>query len=259
MGPWYVRTGLLAIGALALLFPRVRLAYETWILAAGMLAAALVVGWPLHDNHIYLLAYWCLAVALAVGAARPDVTLRESARRLVGLAFACAVVWKVLWSPDYLDGRFFKITLLTDDRFANATMLFGDLTRADLNANRQALEPLPAGAELLDPPAITQPPAFATLAAISTWGAVLLEGAVAAAFLFPVRAAIRHALLLTFCVVTYAVAPVAGFGWLLLIMGVAQADPRHGALHVAYVLAFFLVLAYSEVPWMGLLLERMQR
>ena len=258
MGPWYVRTGLLAIGALALLFPHVQLAYETWILAAGLVGAALIAGWPLHDNHISLLAYGCLAVALALRAPRPGVTLGESARLLVGLAFACAVVWKLLWSPDYLDGRFFRVTLLTDERFANAAMLFGDLTRAELESNRRALEPLPPGAELLDPPAIAQPPAFETLAAVSTWGALLFEAAVAAAFLLPVRTAARHALLLAFCVVTYAFAPVAGFGWLLLILGVAQSGPRQGALHVAYVLAFFLVLAYSEVPWMGFLLEAVQ-
>ena len=62
-------------------------------------------------------------------------------------------------------------------------------------------------------------------------------------------------LLLGFCVVTYAFAPVAGFGWLLLVMGAAQTDEADVWLRRAYVAAFLVVLFYSEVPWAGLLLD----
>ena len=38
----------------------------------ALLAAARIVAvWPLSDNHIYLLAYWCLAIGLALGRRRP--------------------------------------------------------------------------------------------------------------------------------------------------------------------------------------------
>ena len=66
---------------------------------------------------------------------------------------------------------------------------------------------------------------------------------------------LRHGLLLGFCVVTYAFAPVAGFGWLLLVMGAAQTDEADVWLRRAYVAAFLVVLLYSEVPWAGLLLD----
>jgi hypothetical protein len=64
---------------------------------------------------------------------------------------------------------------------------------------------------------------------------------------------LKHGSLLAFCFGTYAFAPVAGFGWLLLIMGLAQCDYDQRALRGLYVAAFLLVLVYSEVPWAALL------
>jgi hypothetical protein len=61
--------------------------------------------------------------------------------------------------------------------------------------------------------------------------------------------------LIGFCVLTYALAPVAGFGWLLLALGLAQCDPQERGLRTAYVATFFLVLVYAGVPWTRLLLS----
>ena len=61
-----------------------------------------------------------------------------------------AVLWKAVLSPDYVDGRFFRVTLLTDERFADASLVFGGLSRDQMAENRAFLEPLPEGAELLD-------------------------------------------------------------------------------------------------------------
>ena len=33
-----------------------------------------------------------------------------------------AVLWRAALSPDYVDGRFFRVTLLTDERFAEASL-----------------------------------------------------------------------------------------------------------------------------------------
>lgn len=89
-----------------------------------------------------------------------------------------------------------------------------------------------------------------------------LETAVALVMLVPAAAngkprapIFRHGLLLTFCLVTYAFAPVAGFGWLLLVMGAAQIEPDQQWLLRLYVAAFLVVLFYSEVPWAGLMLD----
>ena len=46
--------------------------------------------------------------------------LAWNARALIGLAFAFAVLWKLL-SPDYLDGRFFRVALVEDHRLEPIT------------------------------------------------------------------------------------------------------------------------------------------
>ena len=51
-----------------------------------------------------------------------------------------AVLWKAALSPDYVDGRFFRVTLLTDERFADASLVFGGLSREQMAQNRAFLE-----------------------------------------------------------------------------------------------------------------------
>jgi hypothetical protein len=65
----------------------------------------------------------------------------------------------------------------------------------------------------------------------------------------------RHAVLLLFCGITYAFAPVAGFGWLLLVMGLAQVAPRQIWFGRAYIAAFVVVIFYDELPWADLMLD----
>jgi hypothetical protein len=92
----------------------------------------------------------------------------------------------------------------------------------------------------------------------TTWSLLALEAGIAISALWPWRAfaqGLHHGLLLMFCLTTYAFAPVAGFGWLLLIMGLAQCEERQRMLRRTYVAAFLLMLFYAEVPWAGLLLD----
>ena len=251
MGPWSVRPLILIAAAAALLSPRVLESQVTWFALTALVTVRLIVDWPLPDNHIFLLAYWCFAVALALGASNAAATLAESGRLLLGLAFLAAVLWKAVLSPEYLDGRFFRVTFLTDDRFADPVRLVGGLTSAELDRNREILAPLPEGAELLDPPALIEPPAFAALVRRSTAGLLTAEALLAVAFLVPFvgRTTLPHVLLIVFAIVTYAFAPVAGFGWLLLSMGVATCQPGQRWLRAAYVATWFLVVLYAEVPW----------
>lgn len=132
-------------------------------------------------------------------------------------------------------------------------MLLGGLSGEDLRENREYLVPLPEGAELVDPRVLVEPPAFRRLAGALTWGGLALEALVAGAFLLSCPAVVRHAALILFCVATYAFAPVAGFGCLLLVLGLAQADPGEGRLRALYMAVFLLVLVYAEVPWAALL------
>jgi hypothetical protein len=183
--------------------------------------------------------------------------LAGSSRLLIALAFAFAVLWKVALSPGFMDGRFFRITLLTDPRFGAATQLFGGLSKAELDANREAVVPLPHGAELIDPPEVREPPRLRAFATIPTWGIVALEALVAATMLAPARwtGPWRHTVLLAFCGITYAFAPVAGFGWLLLVMGLAQVEDRQVWISRLYVVTFLAVLFYDQLPCTELALD----
>jgi hypothetical protein len=258
MGPWGVRPLILALAGLSIALPRVQRAPLTWYALAALVGIRIIADWPLPDNHVYLLAYWCLAVALALGAADGADLIRRSSRLLIGFAFLMAVIWKAVLSPDYLDGRFFRVTLLTDERFESAAHLLGGITKQELADSREYLRPLPEGAEALDEPALAEPPRFRTLAKLSTWGVLALEILVVLGCFLPLRGRallFRYLPLLFFCVVTYAFAPVAGFGWLLLTMGLALCGSDHRWLRFSYLTAWFLVLLYDEVPWAGLLVK----
>ncbi len=258
MGSWGVRPLILALAGLSIALPRVQRAPATWYALAALVGIRIIADWPLPDNHVYLLAYWCLAIALALGAADGAEVIRRSSLLLIGFAFLMAVIWKALLSPDYLDGRFFRVTLLTDARFESATLLLGGITKQQLAESREYLKPLPEGAELLDEPALAEPTAFRVLVTISTWGVLILEILVVLGCFIPLRGRalmLRYLPLLVFCVVTYAFAPVAGFGWLLLTMGLALCGSGHRWLRFSYLTAWILVLLYDEVPWAALLVK----
>lgn len=256
MGPWFIRASLLLTSALGLIAPAVLRSPITWAASFALIAVRVALDWPLPDNHIYLLAYWCLAVAVALAMKRPG-SIATSARLLIGLAFLFAALWKGVLSPEYRDGRFFAVTFMTDDRFADAVMLLGGLSESDLESNRAFLEPLPEGAAWFDK-SLIETRAFRILVAVATWSTLAIEAAVALLFLLPLRPpleTIRHIFLLSFCIVTYAFAPVAGFGWLLLVMGLAVCRSDQRWLRTAYVATYFLILLYSEIPWAGLILD----
>jgi hypothetical protein len=261
MDPWYVRPVILAAAVLTLIFPAMLRNPNVWGGVALFTAIRIAYDWPLADNHIYLLCYWAFAVALLLRTPDASARLSVTSRWLIGLAFAFAVLWKAVLSPDFLDGRFFRVTLLTDPRFGDAARLIGGLSAEQLEANRQALALLPAGAELLEPPDVIEPPRLLAFAAASTWGILLLEASVALLMLAPTTRVVepaRHVVLLLFCGVTYAFAPVAGFGWLLLVMGLAQVGPKQVWLGRMYVVTFLGVLFYDELPWAELMVDLVQ-
>ena len=172
-------------------------------------------------------------------------------RWMVGAVFLCAVLWKGLLSPDFLDARFFRLTLVTDERFADLSRAIGGLNQAQLDGNREALVALPQGAEVVGGPVLFEPLALRRLGLALTWGGFVMESLLALAFLsgWPgVLHRARHLLLTAFATVTYAAAPIAGFGWLLTAMGLAQCSSSQPSLRFAYLGAFTLVLIYSETP-----------
>jgi hypothetical protein len=255
---WWIAPFVLVAACLSLVLRSVRRAPITWLIVSLLIAIRIAVVWPLSDNHIYLLSYWCLAIGLAMLGPASAATLATSSRWLLAAAFGFAVLWKAVLSPDYTDGRFFRVTLMTDARFADASLIFGGLSREQMNGNREFLKPLPEGAELLTPPPFVEPPRLRTFAAAATWGGLALEALIALLCLIPMEGGIqlaRHAALLLFCVTTYALAPVAGFGWLLATMGLAQSRPEQRVVFGSYVAVFVVILLYSEIPWAGVLAD----
>lgn len=253
---WYVRPPLLVLASLGLLYPAILRTPATWAAITLLAAAKVVRVWHLADNHHYLLVYWALAVFLALLAPRPDDFLRRSARWLVAFVFVWATIWKGLLSPDYLDGRFYRVRLLTDARFAPIVSFVGGLSPEEMAETRIYLQPVPNGGDENALPRSHEPRALRRLATVLTWGTLFIEGAVALAFLLPWgrwTAVVRHGTLLGFCATAYAIAPVAGFGWILAITGLAQVPEDQVRLRLAYVGVWFLILFYQYVPWTRLL------
>jgi hypothetical protein len=161
------------------------------------------------------------------------------------------MLWKGVLSPDFADGRFFRSTLLMDPRFRDLSLLAGEMTPQDVQANARALAEVRQGraAEAK----LHEPPRQARMATVITWWTLASEAAVALAFLWPGRGALirglRHGTLLLFAWTTYAFATVVGFGWLLVILGVSQCEPRERAMRLAYLATFFVVFGHQVVPW----------
>ena len=244
VGSGAVRPALLLLAGAGLVFPGALRRPALWLALAALTGWRVIADWPLADNHAYLLSYWCLAIGLALLAPDPRRALAWNGRALIGLAFALATVWKLV-SPDYLDGRFFRVTLVEDPRLAPFATHVGGLDPG-LLAERRAYLGLHADGpphRVLDPPA--EPARFRAVAQGATWGTLASECAIAVAFLAPLGGAawLRHALLLGFCATTYAIAPVVSFGWLLLAMGVAQCEPKQ-RMRLAYLAVFGLLVLY---------------
>ena len=255
IGTGVVRPLILGLAVLGLLLPRLLRHPGIWI-ALTVLTGVRVVGeWSLADNHAYLLCYWCFAISLALVSHSVSACLALNGRLLIGGAFALAVLWKVALSPDYLDGRFFQVILLTDTRFADFAQVVGGLSPevlADLRAYVQG--------GLSDPELLPQMPArFVWLAHGMTLWTVLIEGAVALSFIWPGErglTSLRNLFLLGFCLTTYTVVPVEGFGWLLLSMGIAQSGSAGLSTRLGYLATFAVILFCREVSWLGWLVSR---
>jgi hypothetical protein len=56
---------------------------------------------------------------------------------------------------------------------------------------------------------------------------------------------------------TYAIAPVEGFGWLLVAMGIAQSEQERRVMRVMYLGVFFIILFYREISWADMLIDHL--
>lgn len=237
----------LCVVATAVLFYEERLLRSPWPwLGLGVVVgASQFVYWWRIDDHLVVTTYWIIAIGLSRLADRRARVMGESARLVVGLVFAFAFGWKLL-SSQFVGADFFRYQLVTDDRFRPVAEHVGgtevDLLDDDLVARDRLYATGYSGGSVT----LHEGPRNDEVAVVFTAWGLVIEGAIAAAFLLPLRGRWRHlraATLFAFAFTTYAVVPVAGFGALLMVLALAHDDtPR---LRVAYVGSFALLLAWG--------------
>lgn len=239
----------LAIVACAVGFPstKVHLRPWFWLGYALVIAVRQLSAWEGVDNHVIVTTYWMLALGLSLLAPDPLAALRTNGRLLIGLVFAFAVFWKLL-SPSFVDGRFFRYTLLLDDRFSWVTTGVGGMPEGAYEANYGRVQAL-RGADVGASVPLVETGRIRTLATVMTGWGLAVEALVATTLLAPLRGRwrwARHAGLLAFCLTTYLVVPIGGFGCLLAVLGLALAgdDLR---LRRAYVLLFAALVLYTPL------------
>lgn len=247
---WYASIPLSVLALSALIFPWLRASRALWGAASLLCLVGTYAHWYTADNHKYLLAYWCVAVCLALFTREPDRTLALAARRLLAAVFLLAVVQKSL-AEDYLNGAFFHYALLLDPRFAWLAQHVAAVPAHMLDLNEAARRALVSFDSTLSSVRLESTSRAAVLAAWITWWDYLMQVLIGAVHAWPRRAWLartREIWLLSFLVATYLFAPVIGFGWLLAILGLAQTDPGRLRTRAAFVAAFLLLQMY-RVPW----------
>lgn len=253
-----VRFLVLGLAVAGLLRPGLLKRPELWGALTFLTASRVVLDWPLADNHAYLLSYWCLAITLSCWTADPDRVVAVNARWMIGLVFGFASLWKLVLAPDFIDGTFFRVTLLVDPRFEGFTRLAGGLSSEQIEAARAALGRHADFGTLEALSAATPSAEIKWVAfAITAW-TLAIELAVSIAFCWRPGHGLskfRDVALIIFCATTYAVATVDGFAWLLIAMAVAQCEVDRARTRAAYLTTFALVLFYREVPWLTILAD----
>ena len=248
-----IRFWILGLAGAGLLIPNLFRRPLLWGGLAILTGSRVVSDWPLSDNHAFLLSYWCLAIALSWFVEDRDRFLAILGRWLIALVFAFSTLWKLVLAPDFVDGTFFRVTLLVDPRFESFTRLAGGLSIEQIESARSAIERHIDGGTLEVVAAAMPSVRFERLAlAITAW-TLAIEFALAVTFgWWRGRGVSRlgDGLLILFCASTYAVATVEGFGWLLISMGIAQSESGHMRTRIAFLSTFVLILVYREVPWL---------
>ena len=221
-----------------------------WVLVCGLVWWVNAANWLWIDNHQFLISYWCLACALAVSAKNTDAVLAWNGRILVGLVFCFATLWKLL-SGEYLNGSFLHYTFLTDDRIQAFATFIGRLSPDVLPQNRLLEVVLKTTPDACLEITLGTSPGLERFALVFSYWTLLIEGAVAAAFLLigiHWLARLRNWILILFVATTYFLLPVLGFAYVLIIMGLAQCPPKRSGDRIAY-LSLLAGLQLARLPW----------
>lgn len=248
---WILRVGIATFAVAAAVDRRLLRSAAYWLVLLAVYVFGVRGVVLLIDNHEFLLAYWLLALGLSRLLEKPVTGLATSSRLLIGLAFAFATLWKLV-SPEYMSGDMFHSLLLFDPRFVGIASAFGGLPLAHGLENYETFETVLAVGDGSVTTPVRDAPGVRTVALGMTVLTVAIEGLIAACFLAPPTSGLgraRHVALLFFLFTTYVLAPVIGFGWLLIALGLAQAPlDRHRWMLPAFGAAFVLVVVRGAAP-----------
>jgi hypothetical protein len=248
---WYLQIVILPLFVLGLIFRTWLKTPAFWYVTAALFGGTIYLNWESSDNHKYLFVYWCLALCCTFSLRKGErhLALGRTSRLLIAFCMLLATFWKAA-TPQYMDCRFFTFELLCDDRFAYFTSWTTGLPLETLAANRELRDLLmstPEAGLSIQAVELAGVSQVAWLAQFLTWWTVIIEGLIGGLFLLPTGKwtnRCRNTLLLIFAITTYSVAPVRGFGWMLMLLGFAQCNDHDRGFRWAYLGALLLIQAY---------------
>jgi len=236
---------------LALFFPKFGKHQDFWLALTSLQGFAIFYSWGSSDNHKYLIAYWFFTLYLALLATKQNKDLfkdfcAQSARYLIAGSMLFAVLAKAI-HPEYMNGDFFRFTLLMDGRFKVFTILLTEVDKSVLEANAAAMKLMRDSQQsemLLQGLAEVN-----ALALFLTWWTILIEAIIGVLFLWNKKPLFSHLCLMVFMITTYSVATVTGFSLVLCCLGYAHAQrqdlPDKMKLFYPCFFAFTFVLGLS--------------
>lgn len=239
-----LRQFLRVLGAGMLFSDKLLYSSPLWLLNGTLLALGVADTWYNADNHKWLMCYWTFVCALSVGhRERPaGVILRQNARLLIGLCFGFATLWKIIgWQ--YFDGHFFFFQFSFDSRFEIVTQVLG-MPEAAYQYNQKAMDRTLLAREPGDGFVIVYTPAMLYAAIAFCWWTIFIEYLIFHAYIFRAPRWLhehRDWTLLAFIFTTYLLAPVVGFGSVLIIMGLAQCDRHRVKTRALYLFSLFVL------------------
>ncbi len=251
---WYIHIPITILCISAFIFSPFRYNAKFWFIVSVTILIGNYQNWFEVDNHKYLLGYWSLALFCSLQTEAPEKKLAEIARWLIGLSFLFAVFWKTM-SGDYLNNSFFNYSLLLDERFNTIAKSLGGLTDEMNKINHAAQRAIVNYDSKLEAAQLIYPSGIVALSGFLTWWTFFIELIVAVSFLWPEGKFIskwRDFSLILFIISTYSVAPVLGFGWVLVIMGFAQCSCGFKYTPLLYMISFIGLQIYL-LPWNNIL------
>jgi hypothetical protein len=205
--------------------------------------------WFMVDNHKFLITYWVGVCYISTLFNDRIQVLKLNAWLLITLVFGFAVYWK-LASPDFMTGDFMQYTMLTDSRMQYITTFFTGITPAQFIDKRLLMEFLSIEPNLKTKVTLDTASNLSVVAKVITWLTLLVELAIVLFFAlkyFRFFNRFKDYSLQFFILILYPFLPVIGFGFILSILGLAQAEEGKSTEFRGYLIALFIMQIASQL------------